>query len=318
MKQILFVLLCCFCLAGCQGPDSGYSETQFLMDTVCRIESDKAEAVRGAFAKIREMQAATDRYQENSTVSIFNRAAAGERVALDPHTLAILETALAVSRASDGAFDVTVAPLIDLWDFGGEGEGQPPNRKEIEARLPLVNFNYLELDLENHTLTKTKDGVEIDLGGAAKGYAADAAAAVMKEAGASYGMLNLGGNVYVFGENPRRWDKNWQVGIQKPFDKAGTFSKTVTVKEGAVVTSGIYQRYREYAGQQYHHILDPVTGMPAKTGADGVTIVASAGLLADCLSTACLILGEDEGRALAKEFGADIYFSYREEEGGAR
>ncbi|MEE1014372.1 MAG: FAD:protein FMN transferase [Clostridia bacterium] len=310
MKRIFSLFLILLLVTGCQPIDKTAEETQFLMDTVCTIRaggSNADTAIRDAFAKVKEIQDAVNYYDESSTVSQFNRAGAGEVVPLDTHTAAILETALEVCRASEGAFDITIAPVSSLWPFHGEETPTPPTDAAIQEALELVNWEYLKFDRSASTLTKTVDGVAIDLGGAAKGYAADCAAQVLQKAGVSYALLNFGGNVYTFGKNPSRKDGNWQVGIQKPFADSGTYTRRVSLTQGAVVTSGTYQRNFTYEGRLYHHILDPKTGYPTEGVLAGVTIQVGSALLADCLSTACLVLGEEQGQALAQLFGAAMY-----------
>ena len=314
MKRLsTLLLMTVLLLSGCRPLTNmqEYDETQFILDTVCIIKaggSNARSAVNAAFAKIREIQTAVDFYSADSTVSAFNRAGAGEPIDLDSHTAAILTTALEVSRSSGGAFDVTIAPVQRLWNFKDTDAAVPPSEDEIQKRLSLVGYEELIFDSEAQTLSKTTEGVEIDLGGAAKGYAADQAAQVLRDYGVLYGLINLGGNVFVFGDNPSRSDGSWQVGIQKPFADADTYKQTVSVTgSGAVVTSGTYQRCFVYDNKLYHHILNPFTGYPANTGISGITIKSDTALLADCLSTACLVLGEAEGKALAEKFGVEIY-----------
>lgn len=307
MKRLLPLLLICL-LCGCHAPQE---ETQFLMDTVCTIRaggSNADSAISAAFAEIKEIQDAVNLYDEASTVSQFNRAKAGEAIPLDIHTATILKTALAVAEASSGAFDITIAPVSSLWDFH---QGILPDADILSKNLSLVGWEYLIFDPSAQTLTKTKDGVAIDLGGAAKGYAADRAAAVLKEQGVTYALLNLGGNIYVFGKNPNRSDGTWQVGIQKPFADTGVYTNIHTLSEGAVVTSGIYQRNFTQDGVLYHHILDPKTGYPFHGELAGATVCADSALLADCLSTACLILGEEDAQKLAEQFHTTLYLEPR-------
>lgn len=317
MRKWMAFWLSLLLLAGCT-PHGGRGEatdTQFLMDTVCTITAGGKQgkaAVAAAMEEIRRIQEVADFYQEGSTVSRFNRSKAGEAVPIDPHTEAMVSVALEISRASEGAFDITIAPVSRLWPFHGEESPTPPDPDLLERERSKVGWEALILDQENHTLTKTRDGVEIDLGGAAKGYAADRAIAVLQESGAEYGILNLGGNVAVFGENPHRRDGSWQVGLQTPFGEAGEYAETVRLEgSGAVVTAGTYQRCFTYQGKFYHHILDPTRGMPAESRIDGVTIVADSGLLADCLSTACLVLGKEKGAKLAQDYGVLRYETHR-------
>ncbi len=310
MKRLLLFLIPCLLLTGCElpGKPREFSRTEFLMDTVCTIQSDSETAIDAAFSKIAEIQNATDFYDDSSTVSAFNQADTGIPVPLDFHTETIVAAALSVSEASNGAFDITVAPASVLWDFT---EGSvPPEKEAIAHILPRIGWQYLTLDTDAHTLTKTKDGVCIDLGGCAKGYAADMAKNVMIEQGAAWGVLDLGGNVMVFGENPNRKDGSWEIGIQDPGKAAGVYARTVFLDEtGTVVTSGTYQRKFSYSGRVFHHVLDPKTGFPAKTETQSATVTGNSALVADCLSTACLILGREKGTALADSYDATVFFT---------
>lgn len=309
MKRLLFLLIPCLLLSGCQGigKPREFSRTEFLMDTVCTIRSDSESAISAGFDAIRQVQDATDFYKETSTVSAFNKAGAGEKIPLDLHTETILKTALLVSEASGGRFDVTIASASKLWNFT---EGTPPPEKEALASvLPLIGYQHLILDTDAHTLSKDTDGVQIDLGGCAKGYSADLAKTAMLEAGATWGVLDLGGNIVVFGENPNKKDGSWEIGVQAPGKDTGTYADTVRLeKSGAVVTSGTYQRRFSYDGKEYHHILDPKTGFPFKTETKSATVTHGSALMADCLSTACLMLGREDGTALAESYGAKVLF----------
>lgn len=306
MKRLFFLIfpILLLCLSGCS---SETEETRFLMDTVCTVRTggtDSAAAVADAFSVISDIHHSVNFFDETSTVSAFNRAPAGVAVPLDEHTAAIVQTALTVAEASDGAFDITIAPVSSLWDFS---QGILPDPEEIADALPLVNYRFLIYDPQAQTLTKTVDGVAIDLGGAAKGYAADKAAEVLQSHQVSYGLINLGGNVYVFGTNPNRRDGSWEVGIQTPFADTGVYSQTHTLTQGAVVTSGVYQRFFWQDDTLYHHILNPKTGYPVTGTLAGVTVCTDSALLADCLSTACLVLDKDGAESLASRFGATLY-----------
>lgn len=308
---VLCIIITIILQTGCapRGNSRMYTDTRFMLDTVCTVEcgGDNAQtAVEAAFERIAEIQSETDFYDDSSAVSEFNRAAADEQTILDADTAEIIKTSLEVYQKSGGVFDITIAPVSQLWDF--KNAHTPPNDEKIKEYLKSVGSDKLVFDYDKKTLKKTEDGVKIDLGGAAKGYAADAAAAVLKNYGAEYGLINLGGNVYAFGNNPKRRSGEWQVGIQKPFADTGVYTQTVSINGGgAVVTSGTYQRGFEYNGRLYHHILNPFDGYPAETEFSGVTIKADSALLADCLSTACIILDEESAQRLAESYGAEMY-----------
>lgn len=301
---IFFILLLCSC-----APHSAteHSETRLLMDTVCTIRVDEnavTNAIPEAFDRISEIENITNYYSQDSEISFINRASAGEEIPLSDDMLNILTTALNVCEKSNGAFDITIAPLKDLWNFSS-GNHEPPLDTAIKDALSSVGYNNLILNTQNKTLTKSAD-CKIDLSAAAKGYAADCAAEVLKKHNVKYAVIDLGGNVYVFGKNPSRADEKWLIGIQKPFEDGGSYSETFSLTEGAVVTAGNYQRYFEWEGNLYHHILDPKTGYPASSGISGASIKSDSALLADCLSTACMVLGKDLGEQLVTQFSSEL------------
>lgn len=307
MKKLALIFMVILLLCGCSANKNEYSETQLMLDTVCTIRAggENADAaVSAAFDRISEIEALTDYYSEASEVSTINRTGIGENIVLSEDIIKILSAALEVSRKSDGAFDITIAPVKDLWRFS-DGAHEPPTQEEISAALQYVGYHNLNLDTENGTLTKTAD-CKIDLGGAAKGYAADCAAEVLKQHNCEYAVIDLGGNVYVFGNNPTRTSDEWLIGIQKPFAENGAYSQAVALAEGAVVTAGSYQRYFEWSGKLYHHILDPKCGYPSDSGISGASIKADNALYADCLSTACMVLGKEKGAELAEQFNAEL------------
>lgn len=310
-------------LCGCGAKINEYTDTRFLMDTVCtvRISADNsAEAKKAAdeaFLKAEDIADKVDYFSEDSEVAEINNAKANEKVEISNDTFKIISKALEVYYASDGAFDITVAPVKDLWGFS-EGDHMPPGDEEIKTVLQNVGANNLVLsesrnDNDNisgsennirYFIEKNAVGVKIDLGAAAKGYALDCVKEVIKKYDINYAVIDLGGSVMCMGDNPKRDDKKWVIGLQKPFGDTGEYSKTVEVKDEVVVTSGVYQRFFEWDGVSYHHILDPKTGYPSKTDIDGVSIVADCGLTADCLSTAYMVLGEEAGNNLIKKYDA--------------
>lgn len=307
MKKLSLIFIVVLLLGGCSASKNEHSETQLMLDTVCTIRAggENAEsAVCAAFAKIAEIEALTDYYSETSEVSAINHAEVGESIPLSEDVAKILTAAMEVSRKSDGAFDITIAPVKDLWKFS-DSSHEPPSQDEISAAMQQVGYRNLLVDTTGKTLTKTAD-CKIDLGGAAKGYAADCAAEVLKQHNCEYAVIDLGGNVYVFGSNPSRRSDEWLIGIQKPFSENGSYSQTVALSEGAVVTAGSYQRYFEWNGKLYHHILDPKCGYPSDSGISGASIKADNALYADCLSTACMVLGEEKGKILADQFNAEL------------
>jgi len=289
--------------------NNGFEKTEFLFDTQCTITAygkDAKTAVNAAFDCLAEIHNTTNYYSENSQVTKINNAAAGDEIFIGEEMKKILTATLDVSGSSYGAFDITIAPIMELWNFSDGGN--VPKHQEIQQRLALVGADKLSYDGKSK-LTKTADGVKIDLGGAAKGYAGDVAIEILKGYNVSGAVVDLGGNITCFGKNPNNKNGKWRIGLQKPFAPAGEYNDVIEIEEGAVVTSGIYQRYFENEGKRYHHIINPQTGYPADMDYSSVTIVADSSLYADCLATACYILGKDKGKDLADKYSAEIYFA---------
>ncbi len=288
--------------------NNGYERCEFMFDTQCTVTAygkDVKIAVDAVFDRLAEIHSITNFYSENSQVADVNNQRAQTNIPVGLDMAEILAAALDVGSSSQGAFDITVAPVTELWNFSGRGN--VPAFDEIQQKLKLVGTDKLKFDGKS-ILIKGANDVKIDLGGAAKGYAGDVAIRILKEYGVSGAVIDLGGNITCLGKNPNSSDGKWRIGLQKPFAPAGEYGDVIEIAEGAVVTSGIYQRYFEKDGKRYHHIIDPKTGYPAEAEYSSVTIVADSSLYADCLATACYILGQDKGTELADKYSAEIYF----------
>ena len=213
---------------------------------------------------------------ENSDVSKINN---GNMEGVSDETLALIERAGEISWETDGAFNIFVYPIMEAWGFTN-GDYRVPSEDELKALTEAV---------KNAELGKSASG--IDLGGIGKGYTSDKARELLKESGVEHALLNLGGNVVAIGTKPDGSD--WTIGIQDP-SKESDYICTVKVEDTCVVTSGAYERYFEEDGVRYHHIIDPSTGYPADSGLASVTIVSPDGTLADALSTALFVMGQEK------------------------
>ncbi len=270
----IFVLLFIFLLSGCKKEASRAETTVFAMDTVMHFsvtgpEPEKAlEEVTSLVEKLEEQWSASS---PDSVISALNRGVEPE----DAAQKAVVEKALALSRRTGGTFDPRLYAVTEAWGFPTK-VFRIPSEEEISAARKQEKW---------------------DLGAAIKGYAGQEAAALLQKRGCS-GILNLGGNVQTVGEKAD--GTPWRVGIQNPQggDYLGVLSVTGTK---SVVTSGDYQRYFERDGVRYHHILDPETGAPARSGLQAVTVVCADGMTADALSTALFVLGLEKGTALWRE-----------------
>ena len=223
--------------------------------------------------------------------------AGGRPLAVDPELGAFVETALSYCRRVDGLFDVTMGSATQLWDFKRQTVPAP---EDVAAALEHVDFRAVAVD--GATVTLRDPLACIDLGGIAKGYIADGILALLRERGVERALVNLGGNVAVMGGKPD--GTPWRVGIRKPLPSSAlplldSFA-TVAVRDGSVVTSGVYERAFEQGGTLYHHILDPRTGFPAQTDLLSATLVARTSLDADGLTTALVIMGADDALAFVE------------------
>ena len=297
LSLVLAFLLLAPCFASCGGVKR-YDKTFFFMDTTIAVTlySDTKELADAGFYLCEVLLSALDRdwskEKETSLVSKINSAGT-EPIELDSATAELLTTALAVSKASNGAFDITVKPLVDLWKVAEEKQALP-SKAEMDSALASVG--YEKLILTETTLTKADPQTEIDLGGIGKGAAISSLISELSELPLYGGLVSFGSNVAVFGEKPD--GSPFRVAIRDPKDESGRVG-VLTLSDGEVLSvSGDYERYIEIDGVRYHHILDPETGYPFDKGLSSVAVVAKDGALADALSTALFGMGKDEALAL--------------------
>lgn len=226
----------------------------------------------------------------------MNHYAGEKRVRFSPESFTLITKAIDFAHVSEGAFDITIAPLVTLWDF--KNAHQPPIKEDIMQTLKLVDYKDIIIDKEKRMIALAKKGQSIDLGGIAKGYAGDEIIKIFRLLGITSGFINLGGNVATLG---LKEEDCWQVGINHP--RQNKILGIIRVKDKTVVTSGDYERYFiDSKGQKYHHILNPLTGYPANSGLISVSIVADEGVLADALATSIMILGAEKGLQLLRTF----------------
>lgn len=272
------------------------SEVGFYFDTVIQITLNGTQdesILKECFALMSDYENMLSRTRENSDVWNINHSnGAPTKVCED--TAELLKLALHYSELSDGAFDVTIAPVSILWDFQGEEPHQIPSDEALAEALSHVDYRQVELD--GTTVTLKDPDMSIDLGGIAKGYIADRIRDLLIERGVPSGFIDLGGNILAFGEKPNKTP--WKIGIRKPFGTATELIATVTGPGRSVVTSGTYERYFELDGTLYHHILNPSDGYPVENGLYSVTILSESSADGDALSTTCFSLGLEKGMEL--------------------
>lgn len=297
-RWLILLLTAVLLLTGCtEQAGKTVSGTGFYFDTVVTLTLYGAPD-----GLLEELWQACAHYEHlfsrtvsGSDVDRINQAE-GEKVTVDAETWNLLRSAREISAATGGSFSVTIAPLSEQWQFTGD-EHILPDENRLQAALALVDDSRLMLGQEN-TVT-LPPGMQIDLGGIAKGYIADRLAEMIRGK-VSGAVMNFGGNVYVLGTKAD--GSAFRVGIADPSNPSDT-AAIISVQDVSVVTSGTYQRCFVLDGQLYHHILDPDTGMPADTGLSSVTIVAENSMTADALATACVVLGEEKAEALLNDWG---------------
>lgn len=310
LPSLLVLALLALILASCggssgetaasAGDQAAATEQFFAMDTLMGItvygadQAQAASAAAAARAEIDRLELLLSRTDPDSQLSRFNQAAgSGEMVPLDIGLLWLLDFSRQLSLELGAYFDVTIAPLMDAWGFGGQRQ-QVPSPEQLAAALPLVNSQELTLDLEQGLARLNQSGMGVDLGAVAKGFAAGQAEAALRGAGSSSALLDLGGNITAVGRKPD--GQPWQVAVRDPAD-GSRFLGVLALTDLTASTSGGYERYFEQDGRRYHHLLDPASGYPADSGLLSATVIAADPLLADALSTALFVAGEQEALA---------------------
>lgn len=294
---ILILLVCTSCRFSSDNYKA-YESQDFLMGTVISQKiygGDAKRASEDIVKRLRDIESKMTVNTSGGEINNLNEQAGRNYVDLSEETIYILEKALKYSKLSNGAFDITIGPLVKEWGIFTENP-RVPLEKEIGYLLRLVDYNSLIVNKNLLTAKLIKAGQAVDLGGIAKGYGADEAIKIYKSYGIKSAYINLGGNIAVLGTKPD--GTPWKIGIQNPRAENGKYIGLVSVIDKAVVTSGDYERYFEKDGIRYHHILDPKTGYPAQSDLISATIVAGKSVDADALSTAVFILGLDKGMEL--------------------
>ena len=234
-----------------------------------------------------------------SGVVAINRQAGIEPVKVRPDLIEVLEKALYYAGLSGGAFDPTIGPLVKLWGIGTDSQ-RIPDDDEIAAALALIDWRDLIIDREEGTAFLQREGMALDLGAIAKGYAADEAVRIAREGRVKRAVFDFGGNIAVLGWREEKGKESlpWRIGMQNPLNERGTYFGVLPVHDTSVVTSGVYERYFELDGKRYHHLLSTVNGYPVDNGLLSVTVVADSSTDADAFSTTVFALGFERGKAL--------------------
>ncbi len=308
----LFILV----FSGCTREELMFKESRVLMDTYCTItvvgsSKEKArEAIDAGFDEIKKLEVLLNYFSEDSEITSINRAAGIGPVKVSKETLEILEKTSEIFKITEGSFDPTIAPVIKHWKFSkGKSEQSVPSRNDVEQALKLVDYRKVEIDSAASEIMLKEKGMELDLGGIAKGYGADKAIKAIKAKNIKAALVAIAGDIRGYGLSTS--GNPWKVGVQNP--RPDTVSDkpwedifaSLELKDSAISTSGDYQRFFIQDGKRFHHILSTKTGSPAETDLVSVSVIAPEGYLSDSLSTAVFILGADKGLSLLKSKGYD-------------
>lgn len=274
--------------------------TQMQMGTLVTITAVAADkevgnrAMQAAFDEIKRLERLLSTWRPDSELSRVNAEAGHQSVTVSQETLELVVRALEITRLTHGGFNIALGPAIEAWSV--TERQHIPDDAELRQLKLLVDWTAIQVDSIKRTIYLPRRGMRIDIGGIGKGYAADRAAEVMKRAGAAGGVVALSGDIKTFGVLP---DQNgFPVGIQHPRQENALLA-VIDLKDEAISTAGDYERFFEWDGARYHHILDPQTLQPAR-GCQSVTIVAKEGVFADGLDTGIFVLGPEEGMALVE------------------
>lgn len=251
-------------------------------------------------------------YDPNSELSQFNQLESTSPVVISRDLERVVSRALEIARITDGALDITVGPLVNLWGFGPNARPEKqPTQEQLDALSERVGYKKLKVD--NHQLIKAHPGVYVDLSTIAKGYGVDKVGNLMDQLGINQYLIEIGGEILAKGGKPA--DENWKLAIEKPVSTERAVQEIVEFKEGALATSGDYRNYFEEEGRRYSHIIDPETGEPIQHNLVSVSVYADDTMSADAYATALLVMGTEKAKAFAVENQLAVMLIYKTDKG---
>lgn len=303
----LSAALCMGAMTSCSsGSDpirfTGYAMGTVVNETLYTDGDDITTKIEAAIASLENTYLSNK--VNKAEISVINANAGNGESSLSSELSGYLNTLLEVCENSGGAFDPSIGALSTLWDFDNDIEKVPA---DSDIKSLLAGTGYQKISITDSGIT-IPSGMKLDLGAAGKGIALDVAASMLADDPSVKGaVISVGeSSILTYGENPNR--DYWEIELRDPRDKEATIGSIKVSGTKYIGTSGDYQKYFEKDGVRYHHILDPSTGYPADTDVASVTIIADSGILCDALSTACFVLGTDEGMKLAEQYGVEAVF----------
>lgn len=312
---LLFAFTCVVSLSAAQelvsfsGPTMG---TRYTITVAPR--DDLAGLQEKVDARLAELNRLMSTYDPESELSQFNRSKGTDWFPVSADTAEVVQFALQVAKESDGAFDPTVGPAVNLWGFGPEGRReQPPSDEEVAAVLPRIGFHNVEARTDPPALRKKIADVYLDLSAVAKGFAVDEISRLLAQAGCADSLVVIGGEIRARGKKPD--GSFWRIGIEEPDGKGKPLQRKVQVENTAVGTSGDWQNAFTHQRVRYSHVIDPQTGRPVRHNVASVTVFADKSIQTDAWATALLVMGDERGMAWCEEHGVAAMFFIRRDDG---
>ncbi|MCJ7592781.1 MAG: FAD:protein FMN transferase [Woeseiaceae bacterium] len=262
------------------------------------------------YEKLEHIENIASTYRSESELSLFNSSASTDWITVTPELCSMISAAQEVSVATQGAFDITVGPLVNLWGFGPpQQDSELPTNEEIHAAQANVGYAALQTDCDKSLMRKATPGTYLDLSGWAKGYAVDEIAVLLNAKHLENYLVEIGGELRIRGHNAEQG--KFSIALEKPLQNNDMTYTVLAISDVAVATSGDYRNFFMHDGHRYSHTIDPRTGRPVDHDLTAVTVVSTSTAFADAMATALLVLGPEDGHALAEKLGIAGYFLVR-------
>lgn len=296
-------------LVSCKADTKLFEKETYMLGTIVQLKvygRGAENATEKAVKRIEDIENKMSIKIESSEIAKLNAKAGVSEEKLSEDTYYVIEKSIEYSDLTEGAFDLTIEPIVKLWGIGTDA-ARVPSKDEVLEKLKIVNYKDIILEHKNFTAKLKRTNQAIDLGGIAKGYAADEVKEILIDNKIKSALINLGGNVYALGNKVD--GTKWNIGIQNPVDTRGQYLGTVSVTDKSVVTSGNYERFFMVGEKRYHHIFDPKSGYPSENGIISTTIISDMSIDGDVLSTSAYIMGLQKAQELVESLeGVEAIF----------
>jgi thiamine biosynthesis lipoprotein len=290
------------------GSVMGTTFTVKLIDPADTV--DRNDLGRRISERLEQIEQRFSTYRPSSELSRVNETLTADWIAVSAELCGVVDSALAISRRTNGAFDITVGPLVLLWGFGPDGDRTSPPGDELVAEArSSVGYEKVDTDCSKPALRKALPGVYLDLSAFVKGYAVDEVALLLDEEGLGDYLVEIGGELRVAGRNSAA--EPWAIAVERPDPGSRSVQSIVHITDRGMATSGDYRNFFEYEGVRYSHTIDPATGRPVTHDAAAVTVIGDTSAEADGLATALLVMGPDDGMRFARDERIAAYFLLR-------